>query len=119
MDFAKQMELRRRDDEPKGRRVLSMDELVWLVKEGAMEVEAAYEELCDDGYGDVEPLSDRVVSTANAVVRLRFAMEVRREGEREDKRTLNRLHKVEDRCTHGYGDGLCECEPLAEHPAGY
>ena len=30
------------------------------------------------------------------------------------KRALERIHRVDNRCTHGYGDGLCECEPPAD-----
>ena len=32
------------------------------------------------------------------------------------KRALERIHRVDYRCTHGYGDGLCECEPPAQPP---
>ena len=34
---------------------------------------------------------------------------------------MARLHPLVDTriCTHGYGDGLCQCEPPAEHPDGY
>ena len=38
---------------------------------------------------------------------------------REDREQLKRLHHVDHRCTHGPGDGACQCEPPAEHPDGY
>ena len=36
------------------------------------------------------------------------------------KEQLKRLNPDDwARCTHGPGDGLCQCEPPAEHPEGY
>ena len=39
---------------------------------------------------------------------------------REDKSLLKRLNPDDwALCTHGPGDGACQCEPPTEHPDGY